>query len=310
MSAFNCIVVLGPTASGKTAFACHLAHALTGEIISADSRQVYRGLDIGTGKDLHEYVVNGHQIPFHLLDVAEPGEQFYLHNFMQQLHTAFTSIRARHKWPIVCGGTGLYLDALRKDFSLTQVPEDFELRAELEKLTKHELEAQLKKFTEDLVAHVDTTSRKRLIRGIEVASHLQTHPSLLNKRELPYRPLYIGIEVAAEERKQRITTRLQQRLDNGLIEETEQLLRQGLSHQRLQQLGLEYKFVSLYLLGEISRAELFTHLQTAIFQFAKRQMTWFRKMEKEQVPIHWINPKNREAAIALVRQRLTNQPSA
>lgn len=310
LSSYNCIVVLGPTASGKTVFACQLALALNGEVISADSRQVYRSLDIGTGKDLHEYIVKGREIPYHLINVAEPAQQFYLHDFIKHLHEAFQHIRNKHKWPIVCGGTGLYLDALRKDFSLTQVPENFELRAEFEKLTKHELEAQLEKFPEELVAHVDTSSKKRLVRGIEIAEYLLRHPYALVKQTLPYKPFYIGIQVDADERKQRISARLQQRLNNGLIEETEQLLASGITHQRLQQLGLEYKFVSLFLLGKLTREELFNQLQTAIFQFAKRQMTWFRKMEKEGVNIFWVKPENMKEEILAIPQRLANSPSA
>ncbi|MCC6370296.1 MAG: tRNA (adenosine(37)-N6)-dimethylallyltransferase MiaA [Bacteroidia bacterium] len=285
---YNCIVILGPTASGKTKLACALAAQINGEIISADSRQVYKHLDIGTGKDLEEYVVNGKSIPYHLINCCEPEEQFYLHQFVAELKTSFGQIRARQHVPIICGGTGLYLDALSKDFSFTQIKEDEDLRKELSVLPKEELIQRLQKFPEQLRAHVDLNSVKRLIRGIEVAEYRSKNPELTRAEALPYKPLYIGVQVSAEDRKAKITQRLKLRLEHGLIEEVQQLLKKGLTHQRLETLGLEYKFVSHYLQQKISREELFTQLQTAIFQFSKRQMTWFRKMEKEGINIHWV----------------------
>ncbi len=296
--AYNCLVVLGPTASGKTGLACALAYYLDGEIISADSRQVYRGLDIGTGKDLEAYFVNGKKIPYHLIDVAEPGEQFFLHQFAELLGEAFHEIINRNKLPIICGGTGLYLDALHKDFSLTQVKENDVLRQELQLLDKEELLQRLKKYPANSWAHVDLNSKKRIIRGIEVAEHLLHYPGGLRATDLPYKPYYLGTNVDLEQRREKISQRLQNRLQNGLIEEVESLVKKGVPHERLEFFGLEYKFVSRYLKKEINKEQLEEKLQTAIFQFAKRQMTWFRKMEKEGIQIHWIDPAAKRVQLA------------
>lgn len=297
---YNCIVVLGPTASGKTHTACRLAYALDGEIISADSRQVYRRLDIGTGKDLEEYQVNGKAIPYHLIDIVEPGEQFYLHEFAAALKKTFGDISAQKKIPIICGGTGLYLDALRKDFSFTQVKEDPALRLLLEPLSKEELIRRLQQYPETFFTHVDLSSRKRIIRGIEVAAYFSRHGRIESGPELPYKPCYLGIKTDTEQRKALITQRLEKRLKEGLIEEVEGLLRIGITHERLQFLGLEYKYISDFLRAKISGTELFLQLQTAIFQFAKRQMTWFRRMEREGVKIHWIE---RDADLAFITEK-------
>lgn len=284
----NCIVVLGPTASGKTKLACQLAFHLNGEIISADSRQVYKHLNVGTGKDLEEYTIAGQKINYHLIDVCEPGEQFFLHQYIDLQEKAFDEIRSKNKIPIICGGTGLYLDILHKDFSFTQIKEDFDLRKQLEHLSKDELQDRLQKFPAKHIQHVDLNSTKRLIRAIEIAGFLQGNPDYLRKKENAYQPYYIGVNVDTEERKKLISDRLKLRLSKGLIEEVEHLIKSGISHERLQFLGLEYKFVSLHLSGQLSKEELFEKLQTAIFQFAKRQMTWFRKMEKEGVEINWV----------------------
>lgn len=301
---YNCIVVLGPTASGKTRLACQLAYYLNGEIISADSRQLYKKLDIGTGKDLQEYVVNGKSIPYHLINHVEPYEQFYLHQFSEELQKAFNAICLRGKVPIICGGTGLYLDALRKDFSFTQIKEDPELRERLEGLSKEELIEWIKKYPADLTQHVDLNSKKRIIRGLEIAEHLSKTQTLPERKELPYRPYYLGIKTDPELRKKRISERLITRVEEGLLDEVQDLLRQGMGHERLEFLGLEYKFVSWYLQSRISKEEMLAKLQTAIFQFAKRQMTWFRKMEKEGVNIHWIEPDTEPDVLA---QHLTSQ---
>lgn len=285
---YNCLVVLGPTASGKTRLACELAYSLNGEIISADSRQVYQHLNIGTGKDLQEYVIKGESIPHHLIDICEPTSQFYLNDFMLECEKAFRQIASEKKLPIICGGTGLYLDTLRKDFSFTQIKENFELRQSLAGLTKEELQLELKKFPAEKTSYVDKESKKRLIRAIEVAAFVQQNPDKLKSEKKPYQPYYIGIEVSPEERKKLISDRLLNRIDNGLIEEVQELLSRGLTHERLEFLGLEYKFASFYLRNEITKEELLQKLQTAILQFSKRQMTWFRKMEKEGVSINWF----------------------
>jgi tRNA dimethylallyltransferase len=289
MSGFNCIVVLGPTASGKTRLACGLAFHLNGEIISADSRQVYKGLDIGTGKDFQEYIVDGKQIPYHLIDIADPSEQFYLHDFTRELSHALSGIISRNKIPIICGGTGLYLDALRKDFSLTSIPEDDNLRLKMKDFSKEQLINVLDSFPHELAMHVDRSSVKRIIRGIEVATFTLKHGLPSKTKSISYSPFYLGININIEERKRRISERLRHRLNNGLIDEVSRLLSEGVSSQRLEMLGLEYKFVSRYLDGRLNIDELFDLLQTAIFQFAKRQMTWFRKMEREGVKINWVD---------------------
>jgi len=295
----NCLVVLGPTASGKTRLACQLAFHLNGEIISADSRQVYKGLDIGTGKDLEEYEVNGKKIPYHLIDVCEVETQFYFPDFIRHLKKAFTEITERGHLPIICGGTGLYLEALEKDHSYTQIPENIELREQLKELNKNELIERLRAL-EDLVTlsgvegrqqPVDLHSEKRIIRGIEIAEYLKANP-ILKEEEIIYKPKYIGITISKEERNTRIDERLKHRLENGLIEEVEGLLKKGIIHDKLQFLGLEYKFISHYLLGKLTKKELFTHLSTAIHQFAKRQMTWFRRMERNGVKIEWVDKDN------------------
>ncbi len=296
-SEYNCLVVLGPTASGKTKLACQLAYALNGEIISADSRQVYKGLNIGAGKDLNEYVVNGKQIPYHLIDIWNTEEQFYLSDYIRELKKAFNDITSRGKLPIICGGTGLYLEVLEKDHSYTQIPENSELRNKLNELNKEELIQKLKSINNELVTlsgvegpedTIDLNSKKRIIRGIEIAEYLKEH-SKLKKKELLYKPKYIGIKVDTETRNKRIDDRLKYRLEHGLIEEAENLIQLGVSHARLQYLGLEYKFLSYYLLGKITKEELYTKLSTAIHQFAKRQMTWFRRMERQGIKIQWID---------------------
>ena len=284
----NCLVIVGPTASGKTNLACNLAYHLNGEIISADSRQVYKHLNIGSGKDLSEYKINEQQIQYHLIDLVEPTEQFYLHQFIAELKKCFESILSKNKLPIICGGTGLYLDTLRKDFSFTQIKENQELREVLENISKEELILKLKKLPLGYTKNVDWDSKKRLIRALEIADHLLKNKVELSKIDLPYRPYYVGIRDDIETRKKLISERLLNRLQNGLIEEVESLLISGVTHQRLELLGLEYKFVSYYLQNKISKEELFPRLQTSIFQFAKRQMTWFRKMEKEGVHINWL----------------------
>lgn len=286
---YNCIAVLGPTASGKTALACALAYFLDGEIISADSRQVYKHLDIGTGKDLKEYKIRGKNIPYHLIDLMEPQTQFYLHQFMAELEKAYRDITSRKKLPIICGGSGLYLDALHKDFSLTAIKEDQSLRHELKLLEKQELLVKLDQYPKELTMQVDRNSTKRIFRGIEIAEHLINFPNANIKAIPPYKPYYLGIDPGLEERKKKISERLSKRMEEGLVEEVQILLGRGVSHERLQQLGLEYKYISLYLQNKIKHEELLEQLRTAIFQFAKRQMTWFRKMEKEGIHIHWLD---------------------
>ncbi len=299
---FNCISVIGTTASGKTKLACNIAYQLNGEIISADSRQVYKHLNIGTGKDIEEYTINSQKINYHLIDICEPEEQFFLHQFCEQLKNSFNSITERNKLPIICGGTGLYIDALHKDFSFTQIKENLDLRSLLEQKTKEELLIKLNTFPKEGIQHVDVNSKKRIIRGIEIAEYLSKNK--IQKTDLPYKPLYIGLKTNIEERKKLISKRLLFRLDNGLIEEVEGLLQKGITHERLQFLGLEYKFVSLYLLKNVTKQELTEQLQTYIFQFAKRQQTWFNKLEKESIKINWIEKDYKlQGVIDLIKEK-------
>jgi tRNA dimethylallyltransferase len=287
MSAYNCIVVLGPTASGKTRLACRVAHSLNGEVISADSRQVYRQLDIGTGKDLAEYIVEGVKVPHHLIDIVDPSEQFYLHEFIRELEHVFEDITDRGKLPVICGGTGLYLDALRKDFRFTQVPENIELRRSLENKTKAGLLEILSGLDFPELKNTDTSSVKRVIRAIEIGTYLQEGNRIGDARDTIYRPYYIGITINAEERRKRIEKRLRQRLEEGMIDEVGRLLDAGITPERLIRFGLEYKFITEYLTGKLTREKMEHDLLTAIVQYSKRQMTWFRMMEREGVKIHW-----------------------
>jgi tRNA dimethylallyltransferase len=301
--------VLGPTASGKTQLACQLAFHLNGEIISADSRQVYKDLNIGTGKDLDEYQVKGKHIPYHLIDICDVNTQFYLHDFIRRLKISFLEITDRGHLPIICGGTGLYLEALEKDHSLTQIPENDELRKKLNELSKEDLLATIQSGNVTLSGvgghAIDLSSKKRIIRGIEIVEYLKTNP-LPQKEKAVYKPRYIGIKIDKEERNARIDDRLEHRLENGLIEEVEGLLKKGISHERLQFLGLEYKFVSLYLLKKISHKELFLQLSTAIHQFAKRQMTWYRRMEKHGISIEWVELKDAESLVSRLKEKSNN----
>lgn len=293
---YNCIVVLGPTASGKTRLAVKLAAEFQGEVISADSRQVYKHLDIGTGKDLHEYITGSQSVPYHLIDIADPSRQFYLHEFSEKLLEAFRDITDRDKLPVICGGTGLYLDALRKDLSYTQVPENQMLRTQLQKFTKPQLLEKLEGYKNPLVSKVDKTSVKRIIRGIEIAEYLQFHV-LKQPEPLPYRPLYIGIQLPTPELHKRIRQRLDSRIEAGMIDEVKGLIEHGINDERLRSLGLEYRLVAEHLAGEISLVEMRAKLFTAIRQYAKRQMTWFRKMQREGVSITWLSNNNLTGAL-------------
>lgn len=297
---YNCLVILGPTASGKTGLACRIAEALQGEILSADSRQVYRGLDIGTGKDLDSYHVNGKKVPLHLVDIADPKQQFYLHEFAAALDQAFELVQQKKKLPVICGGSGLYLDVIRNDYALTQVPENQSLRSELAKLDKEQLLHLLAAFP-DQYACTDRSSVKRLIRGIEIGTYLQNH-HLLPARDLSgYHPYYVGISADEQSRKQNIRKRLLQRLESGMLDEARTLLLQGVSHERMEKFGLEYKFMSLHLRGILGLDDMTRQLEQAIWQFSRRQMTWFRKMEKEGVTIHWITNEDPEKIINVLR---------
>lgn len=284
------ICIVGPTASGKTRYAVQMAYKLGGEIISADSRQVYRGMDIGTGKDLSEYTINGTDIPYHLIDIADPGYKYNIFEYQRDFHKAFDDITSRGKQPILCGGSGLYIEAATQGYSLQEVPPDPVLREELEK-HPHEKLVEMLELYKPLHNTTDTTSRKRLIRALEIAIHTQRQEAGTVEAVQEYPPVqarYIGIKVSREERIARIDRRLKHRLQNGMIEEVDNLLKKGLSPEDLIYYGLEYKFVTLYLTDRISREQMEESLAVAIHQFAKRQMTWFRGMERKGIKIEWI----------------------
>ncbi len=286
------ITILGPTACGKTDLAAHLAYYIDGEIISADSRQVYRGMDIGTGKDLADYTVNGRQIPYHLIDICDPGEKYNLFRYQQDFHKAYSDIRSRGKVPVLCGGTGLYIESVLRGYSLSPVPQNPELRKSLEGRSLAELTdilVNLKEQTGSAMHNTtDVDSCQRAIRAIEIESYNLQTP--LEKRSMPpVDSLVIGVSIDRDLRRERITRRLKQRLDNGMVDEIRGLLDKGVSRDDLVYYGLEYKYVTMYAVGELSYDEMFRQLEIAIHQFAKRQMTWFRGMERRGVKINWID---------------------
>lgn len=280
------IAITGPTASGKTHLAVALAKELDSEIVSADSRQIYRGMDLGTGKDLEEY--NG--TPVHMIDICPAGYKYNLFEYLRDANNALNDIASRGKTPVICGGTGLYVESLLNGLQLPDVPENKPLRESLSKLNLKELTAILSRM-KTLHNSTDVDSCKRAIRAIEIATYYKENPEKAAgtvKRPLE-NALLIGISIDRADRRARITKRLEQRLENGMIAEVERLLASGISPDDLIYYGLEYKFLTLYVTGKLSRTEMFTQLETAIHQFAKRQMTWFRGMERRGFKINWID---------------------
>ncbi|WP_448787346.1 tRNA (adenosine(37)-N6)-dimethylallyltransferase MiaA [Bacteroides graminisolvens] len=286
MPNYDLIAILGPTASGKTSFAATLAYELDTEIISADSRQIYREMDLGTGKDLADYTVNGKQIPYHLIDIAEPGYKYNVFEYQRDFLNAYQSIKQKGRLPVLCGGTGLYLESVLKGYQLIPVPENPELRTRLAGKTLAELTDILSNY-KTLHNSTDVDTAKRAIRAIEIEEYYATHD--LSAREFPsINSLIIGVDIDRELRREKITKRLRQRLDEGMVEEVRQLLNKGIQPEDLIYYGLEYKYLTLYVTGEISFEEMFKQLEIAIHQFAKRQMTWFRGMERKGFKIDWI----------------------
>lgn len=280
-------VILGPTATGKTRLAALLAHAVNGEIISADSRQVYRGMDWGTGKDYEDYVVEGVSVPYHLIDVCDAGDKYNVFRYQQDFVQAFNDITARNHPVVVCGGTGMYLEAALKGFELVNVPPDEAFRAECEERTFDDMAAELRSY-KDLHNNTDLDTRKRLVRALEIERYMRNHA--LDTYEYPqFKYTLIGVDVDRELRRDRVTARLKSRVDSGLVAEVERLIAQGVSPETLIYYGLEYKFVTMYVTGQIAYSEMLAQLNIAIHQFAKRQMTWFRGMERRGFHIHWID---------------------
>ena len=285
---YNLITILGPTATGKTAIAAHLAAKINGEIISADSRQVYRGMDLGTGKDYGDYFVGGIQIPSHLIDIERAGAHYNVYRFQTDFIKVFNEINSRAKFPVLCGGSGLYLEAVLKNYRLIEVPPNKKLRKELEGKSLEELIEILKNLKPKLHNHTDVETDRRAVRAIEIEKYYAENPKL--DSEMPeIKSLNIGVKVDRDVRRERISKRLKSRLDEGMLDEVQKLLESGLTPEQLIYYGLEYKYLTLHLTGKLSFDEMFRQLEIAIHQFAKRQMTWFRGMEKRGTKIHWIN---------------------
>ena len=286
------ITILGPTASGKTSVAAALALRTGGEIISADSRQVYRRMDIGTGKDLADYTIGDVHIPYHLIDIAEPGTKYNLFQYQQNFHTAYNDIRSRGKLPILCGGTGLYIEAVLGGYSLSPVPQNQKLRESLEGKSLDQLTQMLvqlkQKNGSNMHNRTDVDTAQRAIRAIEIETYNLEHPT--PERQMPpVDSLVIGINIDRELRREKITRRLKARLEEGMCDEIRSLIDGGVNPDDLIYYGLEYKFVTEYVVGKTSYEEMFRQLEIAIHQFAKRQMTWFRGMERRGYTIHWID---------------------
>lgn len=285
------IVILGPTASGKTHLATHLAHTIKGEVISADSRQVYRGMNIGTGKDLDEYRIDNQDIPVHLIDILDAGEQYHIHQFQQDFQQAFNDISSRNKSAILCGGSGMYLEAVLKGYEFTAIPIDEKLREELLQKSTEELLDFFYKNPSEFTKKADISTRKRLIRAIEIGYFLSQNPHYKILEPIIPKFIIFGLNPETETRRISITTRLQQRLQIGMIEEVKTLIDSGISPDKLIFYGLEYKFITQYLVGELTYEIMVERLNVAIHQFAKRQMTYFRKMERDGLKINWLDPK-------------------
>lgn len=286
MPSFDLIAIIGPTASGKTRLATTLAHKMGGEIISADSRQVYRRMDLGTGKDLDDYTVEGDPVPYHLIDIVEPGYKYNVYEYQRDFLKAYSDIRARGRTVVVCGGSGLYIESILRGYRLLPVPQNPELRRQLADKSLAELTEKLKSY-KTLHNTTDVDTAQRAIRAIEIEEYYKNSPA--EERSFPnLKSLTVGVDVDRETRRQRITERLQARLEAGMADEVRSLLAEGLPADDLLYYGLEYRYLTLYVTGKISYEEMFKRLEIAIHQFAKRQMTWFRGMERRGTPIRWL----------------------
>lgn len=290
------LTILGPTATGKTALAAEVAYRLKGEIISADSRQVFRGMDLGTGKDLADYDLHGVHIPYHLIDICDPAEEYSAYRFVNDFKRAYEDITARGLQPILCGGTGLYIDAVVRRYQLSDAPIDPSYRATLEPFSDEELTARLASYG-PLHNHTDTETRERLVRALEIVEYAHKHPD--NYARLPEMEHSVfGMAMERQQVIERIGRRLRRRLDEGMTDEVQRLLDEGVPAERLMRFGLEYRHVTRYLLGQCTEEEMFRDLYTDIRRFAKRQMTWFRRMERNGVDIHWLDASHPVAALA------------
>ncbi len=284
---YDLVTILGPTASGKTALAAALARELGTEVISGDSRQVYRRMDLGTGKDLKDYVVDGYPVPYHLIDIVEPGTKYNLFEFQRDFLKVYEELKGRGMMPVLCGGTGLYIEAVLKGYDLAPVPENPELRERLARKSLPEL-AEILSTYKKLHNTTDIDTVERAVRAIEIEEHYRSHP-----REAggfpEIRSLVVGVDIGRDMRRDKITARLKRRLDEGMPDEVRGLLAEGIPPEDIEYYGLEYKYLTKYVLGELTYGEMFRRLEIAIHQFAKRQMTWFRGMERRGIRVNWLD---------------------
>ncbi|MBO4639382.1 MAG: tRNA (adenosine(37)-N6)-dimethylallyltransferase MiaA [Treponema sp.] len=293
-SNYNCVIVLGPTAVGKTSIGVQIAHKFNGEIISADSRQTYRHLDIGSGKDLAEYTVDGTPIPYHLIDIIDLPAEYTVYNYQQDFYRAFKDIQSRGKLPVVVGGTGMYIDAIVRDYQLVNLPENPELHKQLEATPLEELAARLLELQPDLHTKNDLLEKDRVIKALEIIEAKKAGYDTTSIERPEIKPFIIGTTLERPKVWENISIRLRERLENGMLEEVQSIHDNGISWERLEKLGLEYRYCSLFLKGELkTKEQLYEELFIAIRQFAKRQETWFRMMEKKGVEIHWLS-KNQD----------------
>lgn len=281
------IVITGPTATGKTSLAVDIAFTIDGEIISADSRQVFRRMNLGTGKDLSEYTLHGKQIPYHLINILEPGEKYSVYQFQRDFNTCVQQIYSRNRYPVLCGGTGLYIESVIKGYRLPDVPEDPLLRSQLKEKSLEEL-TQILASLKKLHNTTDVDTKNRAIRAIEIALY-EKNNQIEESFTLNFKTVILGIHFDRAVLRQRITQRLQQRIDEGMIDEARKLLEEGVGQEIMISYGLEYKYLTWYIQGKLSYQEFFSLLNTAIHQFAKRQATWFRRMERQGIKIHWLD---------------------
>lgn len=285
---YQLLAILGPTASGKTSLAAHAAYCIEGEVLSADSRQVYRGMDLGTGKDYGDYEINGQKIPCHLIDLVDAGYQYNVFEYQNDFLKAYADVTSRGKFPVLCGGSGLYLEAVLENYKLIQVPRNEDLRQALESSDLEELTKILKGYKPKLHNKTDIDNKKRALRAIEIEDYLERYPDL--DTSMPeINSLVVGVKFDRLSRRKRISERLRQRLDQGMVDEVRALLERGLTPDQLTYYGLEYKYLTLYLQEKLNYQQMFSALETAIHQFAKRQMTWFRRMERQGTVIHWLD---------------------
>ena len=287
MKMYNLVTILGPTACGKTTLAVALADRLHTAVISADSRQVYRSMDLGTGKDLAEYSINGHEVPYHLIDIVDAGYKYNVFEFQRDFLNVYTALRAKGEVPVMCGGTGMYLESVLRGYRLVEVPENRALRESLHNKPLEELTEILKSYKQ-LHNTTDVDTCKRAIRAIEIEEYYKEHDASI--REFPeINSLTVGLDISRELRRERISRRLRERLEQGMVDEVRDILAAGVAPEDLIYYGLEYKYLTMYVIGQLTYDEMVGQLEIAIHQFAKRQMTYFRGMERRGVPIHWID---------------------